>query len=70
MEAVVLCKGRIFVLRIVDENQQPLTAPELQKEFQYIRDKCDSEPEGPAVGALTGDFRTTWAQVSVQMYRM
>lgn len=51
-------------MNVVDENEAPLTVPELQQQFQYIRDTCDKEPEGPGLGALTGDSRTTWAQVS------
>lgn len=60
----VLCRGRIFVMKSVDDREEPLTAPELQQQFQYIKDKCDREPEGPGIGALTGDNRTSWAQVS------
>lgn len=63
VDIVVQCRGRIFVMKVVDDSEKPLTAPELQAQFQYIRDKCDQEPEGPGIGALTGDNRTTWAQV-------
>lgn len=63
VEVAVQCRGRIFAVKVVDENGEPLTAPELQIQFQNIRDKCDKEPEGPGLGALTGDNRTTWAQV-------
>lgn len=50
-------------MKAVDENDELLTPPELQKQLQCIKDKCDSEPEGPGVGALTGDNRTSWAEV-------
>ncbi|XP_053373497.1 peroxisomal carnitine O-octanoyltransferase-like isoform X2 [Mercenaria mercenaria] len=63
LHLTVFCRGRIFVMKGVDENEEPLTPPELQKQFQYIKDKCDREPEGPGLGALTGDYRATWAQI-------
>ena len=64
MHMTVFCRGRIFAMTCVDENEEPLTPPELQQQFQYIIDKCEREPEGPGLGALTGDNRTTWAQVN------
>ncbi|KAL4222593.1 hypothetical protein ACF0H5_018634 [Mactra antiquata] len=60
---VVFCKGRIFMMKVVDDNGELLTPPNLQQQFQYIVDKCDREPEGPGLGALTGDNRTSWAHV-------
>lgn len=62
LHVTVHCRGRIFVVKAVDENEEPLTPLELQHQFQYIRDLCDSGPEGPGIGALTGDNRTSWAQ--------
>jgi len=60
---VVMCRGRMFIMPAVDEKDEPLTPPELSAQFQIIRDTCDRGPEGPGIGALTGDNRTTWAQV-------
>ncbi|XP_052247535.1 peroxisomal carnitine O-octanoyltransferase-like isoform X2 [Dreissena polymorpha] len=60
---VVLCRGRIFNMTVIDDSGEPLTAPELQAQFQRVRDQCDREPEGPGIGALTGDNRTSWAQI-------
>lgn len=60
---IVFCRGRIFNFDCIDENGEPLTAPELQMQFQRTRDYCDSLPEGPGIGQLTGDERTTWAQM-------
>ncbi|KAL5007265.1 hypothetical protein ScPMuIL_016071 [Solemya velum] len=34
---------------------------ELRQQFQYIRNKCDSEPKGAELGILSGNDRTTWA---------
>jgi len=48
----------------VDQNEDPLTPLELQVQFQRIKDMCEGQPAGPGLGALTGDNRTTWAQVS------
>ncbi|KAH3716074.1 hypothetical protein DPMN_058790 [Dreissena polymorpha] len=50
-------------MTVIDDSGEPLTAPELQAQFQRVRDQCDREPEGPGIGALTGDNRTSWAQV-------
>jgi hypothetical protein len=63
LHLTVFCRGRIFITKCLDENEVPLTPPELQQQFQYITDKCANEPEGQGLGALTGDNRTTWAQV-------
>ncbi|XP_060551332.1 peroxisomal carnitine O-octanoyltransferase-like isoform X2 [Ruditapes philippinarum] len=63
LHLTVFCRGRIFITKCLDENEVPLTPPELQQQFQYITDKCANEPEGPGLGALTGDNRTTWAQI-------
>ncbi|XP_052246538.1 peroxisomal carnitine O-octanoyltransferase-like isoform X2 [Dreissena polymorpha] len=60
---VVLCGGRIFNMTVIDDSGEPLTALELQAQFQRVRDHCDREPEGPGIGALTGDNRTSWAQI-------
>ncbi|XP_052794342.1 peroxisomal carnitine O-octanoyltransferase-like [Mya arenaria] len=60
---VVQCRGRIFVIKAVDDKEEPLTPLELQDQFQKIRDQCDNQPEGLGIGALTGENRTTWAQV-------
>ncbi|WAQ94748.1 OCTC-like protein, partial [Mya arenaria] len=62
---VVQCRGRIFVIKAVDDKEEPLTPLELQDQFQKIRDQCDNQPEGLGIGALTGENRTTWAQSSI-----
>ncbi|XP_013407004.1 peroxisomal carnitine O-octanoyltransferase-like [Lingula anatina] len=60
---LVICKGRIFTVDGVDEKEEPYTPPELEAQLQLIREKCDSEPRGPGVGALTGAERTDWAKL-------
>lgn len=59
---VVLHKGRIFSFNAVDDNEDPLTVPELQSQLQYIHDKCEEMGQGPSVGILTADERTSWAK--------
>ncbi|XP_021370206.1 peroxisomal carnitine O-octanoyltransferase-like [Mizuhopecten yessoensis] len=63
IHVVVFCRGRIFTFDCIDEDGEPLTAPELKIQFQKIRDLCDGQPEGPGIGQLTADERPTWAQM-------
>uniref|UniRef100_UPI00398EE150 peroxisomal carnitine O-octanoyltransferase n=1 Tax=Pristiophorus japonicus TaxID=55135 RepID=UPI00398EE150 len=58
---VVLCRGRAFVFDTVYEHQI-LTPPELCRQLTYIRERCNNEPEGPGVSALTAEERTHWAK--------
>ncbi|XP_064614133.1 peroxisomal carnitine O-octanoyltransferase-like [Liolophura sinensis] len=60
---VVLCRGQIFSFELVDNSGEILTAPEIQRQFERIKKKCEASPPGPGVGALTGDMRTTWAKM-------
>ena len=50
-------------MEMLDENGDCLTVPEIEKQLHFIRDTCDSQPPGPGLGALTGDNRTSWAEV-------
>ncbi|XP_043923448.1 peroxisomal carnitine O-octanoyltransferase isoform X1 [Protopterus annectens] len=59
---VFMCRGRIFTFDAVHD-KRIITAPELQRQLTYIRRRCDSEPEGPGVAALTSEERTHWAKV-------
>lgn len=63
VHAVVLYKGRFFSMDMVDENEEPLRAPEIQHQLTRIKDQCDTEPQGPGLGALTGETRKKWAEV-------
>uniref|UniRef100_A0A8C4NM81 Peroxisomal carnitine O-octanoyltransferase n=2 Tax=Eptatretus burgeri TaxID=7764 RepID=A0A8C4NM81_EPTBU len=60
---VVLCRGRAFTFDTLDPNGAILTPPELARQLQNIKDKCQDEADGPTISALTSDERTRWAQV-------
>lgn len=61
---LVICKGRYFTLEAVDPIGHLITVPELDLQLKHIRSLCDGQPDGCAVGALTGENRTVWYQVS------
>ncbi|XP_042346108.1 peroxisomal carnitine O-octanoyltransferase isoform X1 [Plectropomus leopardus] len=58
---VVMCRGRIFTFNAVYDGQI-LTPPELLRQLTYVKERCEREPEGDGVSALTSDERTRWAQ--------
>ncbi|XP_067863035.1 peroxisomal carnitine O-octanoyltransferase isoform X6 [Heptranchias perlo] len=58
---VVLCRGRAFVFEAMYEHHI-LTPPELCRQLTYIKERCNNEPEGPGVSALTAEERTRWAK--------
>lgn len=60
---VVLCRGRIFSVGVLGPDGEVLTPPEIHNQLQHIKNTCDKEPPGPAIGALTGDNRTSWAEL-------
>ena len=60
----MICRGRYFVFDALDSKGEILSVPELELQIQHIRSLCDGQPEGPAVGTLTGDNRTVWFQVN------
>ncbi|GCB59944.1 hypothetical protein scyTo_0011028 [Scyliorhinus torazame] len=59
---MVLCRGRVFTFDAMYEHNI-LTPPELCRQLTYIRERCNSEPEGPGVSALTAEERTRWAKI-------
>ncbi|XP_048469646.1 peroxisomal carnitine O-octanoyltransferase isoform X2 [Rhincodon typus] len=59
---VVLCRGRVFTFDTEYEHHI-LTPPELLRQLTYIRKRCNNEPEGPGVSALTAEERTRWAKI-------
>ncbi|GCC21009.1 hypothetical protein chiPu_0000171 [Chiloscyllium punctatum] len=59
---VVLCRGRVFIFD-TEYDDHILTPPELFRQLTDIRKRCDNEPEGPGVSALTSEERTHWAKV-------
>ncbi|XP_062574442.1 peroxisomal carnitine O-octanoyltransferase-like [Saccostrea cucullata] len=62
LHAVVLYKGRFFCFDVVDQNEEPLRPPEIQHQLTLIKDRCDREPPGIGLGALTGETRKKWAE--------
>ncbi|XP_041798489.1 peroxisomal carnitine O-octanoyltransferase isoform X3 [Chelmon rostratus] len=58
---VVICRGRIFTFDALFDGQI-LTPPELFRQLSYVRERCEGEPEGDGVSALTSEERTHWAK--------
>uniref|UniRef100_A0ABM0MVN2 Peroxisomal carnitine O-octanoyltransferase-like n=1 Tax=Saccoglossus kowalevskii TaxID=10224 RepID=A0ABM0MVN2_SACKO len=58
----VFINGHVFRLDIIDEDDEPITQPELYKQLLSIKSTCDSLPPGPGIGALTAWDRTSWAK--------
>uniref|UniRef100_A0A3P9KQ19 Peroxisomal carnitine O-octanoyltransferase n=1 Tax=Oryzias latipes TaxID=8090 RepID=A0A3P9KQ19_ORYLA len=58
---VVMCRGRIFAFDALHDGQI-LTPPELLRQLSYVKERCDREPLGEGVAALTSDERTRWAK--------
>ncbi|XP_050388403.1 peroxisomal carnitine O-octanoyltransferase [Patella vulgata] len=59
---IVMCRGRIFTVNVVDDNNEPLTAPEIQHLIQTIETQCSRLPHGDGVGYLPTLGRTEWAE--------
>ncbi|XP_053119935.1 peroxisomal carnitine O-octanoyltransferase isoform X2 [Hemicordylus capensis] len=58
---VVLCRGRIFEFDAVHDGHM-LSPPEIFRQLAYIQTRCQHEPEGPGLAALTSEERTQWAK--------
>nr|XP_022307070.1 peroxisomal carnitine O-octanoyltransferase-like [Crassostrea virginica] len=63
IHTVVLYRGRFFCMDMVDEQEEPLTPPEIQQQLTLIKDQCDRETPGVGLGALTGETRKKWAEM-------
>lgn len=60
---IVLCKGRLFKMEVLDSAHEPIGVPELEQQFQFIQDLChQSSPVSQKVASLTCDERTRWAK--------
>lgn len=68
VHAVVLYKGRMFSVDMVDDQEEPLRPPEIQHQLTQIKEQCDREPPGIGLGALTGETRKKWAEVSAGVF--
>ncbi|MED6251884.1 hypothetical protein ATANTOWER_004154 [Ataeniobius toweri] len=58
---VVMCRGRIFTFDALFDGQI-LSPPELLRQLSIVKQRCEAEPEGDGVAALTSDERTRWAK--------
>uniref|UniRef100_A0A3Q1H7X1 Peroxisomal carnitine O-octanoyltransferase n=1 Tax=Anabas testudineus TaxID=64144 RepID=A0A3Q1H7X1_ANATE len=58
---VVMCRGRIFTFDALCDGEI-LTPPELLRQLSYVKERCEREPEGDGVAALTSEERTRWAK--------
>ncbi|CAI5788801.1 peroxisomal carnitine O-octanoyltransferase [Podarcis lilfordi] len=58
---IVLCQGRIFAFDGVHDGQL-LSPPEISRQLSYIKERCQNEPKGPGLSALTSQERTPWAK--------
>ncbi|XP_017280549.1 peroxisomal carnitine O-octanoyltransferase isoform X2 [Kryptolebias marmoratus] len=58
---VVMCRGRIFTFDALFDGQI-LTPPEIIRQLSYVKERCEREPEGDGVSALTSEERTRWAK--------
>lgn len=41
----------------------------LNRQLSYVKERCEGEPEGDGVSALTSEERTRWAKVGVLTFR-
>ncbi|XP_067366387.1 peroxisomal carnitine O-octanoyltransferase isoform X1 [Channa argus] len=57
----VMCHGRIFTFDALCDGEI-LTPPELLRQLRFVKDRCEGEPEGDGVAALTSEERTRWAK--------
>ncbi|KAL9966589.1 hypothetical protein ACROYT_G024691 [Oculina patagonica] len=60
---MVQIKGRIFSCTVLDENMEPLSPPEIERQLQEIESLADSDPPGIGIGSLTGEQRDTWHEL-------
>ncbi|XP_048580177.1 peroxisomal carnitine O-octanoyltransferase isoform X2 [Nematostella vectensis] len=59
---MVQTNGRIFTCYVLDENYEPLTPPDIERQLEAVVKMAKSRPLGPCIGALTAEDRTTWYQ--------
>ncbi|CAL1262005.1 unnamed protein product [Larinioides sclopetarius] len=59
---IIMHNGHIFTFDAVDEFGDILSPPELQLQFQRIKDWCNKNSPGASVGVLTLADRSTWAK--------
>ncbi|XP_077978654.1 peroxisomal carnitine O-octanoyltransferase-like [Glandiceps talaboti] len=59
---IVLRNGHYYTFDIVDKDGEIITAPEMQRQLEYIKDKCDSDPSVPNIGTMTALDREPWKE--------
>ncbi|XP_006822398.2 peroxisomal carnitine O-octanoyltransferase-like, partial [Saccoglossus kowalevskii] len=67
---IVLRKGHFYRFTVTDDDGNILSAPELQRQLQYIKDTCENKPTIPSVGILTALDRTPWAQARIHLRKL
>ncbi|XP_006822823.1 peroxisomal carnitine O-octanoyltransferase-like [Saccoglossus kowalevskii] len=67
---IVLRKGHFYRFTATDDDGNILSAPELQRQLQYIKNTCENTPTIPSVGILTALDRTLWAQARTHLCKL
>ncbi|ELU17808.1 hypothetical protein CAPTEDRAFT_171816 [Capitella teleta] len=67
---LVLCKGRLFTMDVLDAQGQLKTAPEIRAALQIIRDTCDRQMRGPGIGSLTAGNRESWFKLREHLIQL
>ncbi|XP_035697812.1 peroxisomal carnitine O-octanoyltransferase-like [Branchiostoma floridae] len=67
---MVLCKGRVFKMEVIDQEGEPLTPAELKTQLEVVKQQCENVCEGPHISVLTAGNRTEWAKTREKMVEM
>ncbi|XP_006824922.1 peroxisomal carnitine O-octanoyltransferase-like [Saccoglossus kowalevskii] len=67
---IVLRKGNFYRFKATYDDGKILSAPELQRQLQYIKSACDNKPSIPSVGMLTALDRTAWAEARTHLRQL
>lgn len=59
---IVMCKGRMYRMETLNRAGKLITPPEIQYQLEKIVKEAKLK-EGPGLGILTCDERTSWAKV-------
>ncbi|CAH3173403.1 unnamed protein product [Porites lobata] len=65
---MVQIRGRIFCCTVLDENMEPLSPPEIEKQLQEIESLASSP--GLEIGSLTGADRNVWYELRERLIRL
>lgn len=64
---IVQVRGRIFSCVVLDENMEPLSPAEIERQLQEIGSIAFSESQGMGIGSLTGETRDTWHELQERL---